>query len=62
MSASPPKAPTIDEMRRVAHYMAETMGLHSAAGKLVEKADKLERLVDQLMAVRSPDEDLRGNP
>ena len=36
--------PTIEEMRRVARYMADVMGLHSAAGKLVAKANKLERL------------------
>jgi pantoate kinase len=45
------RQPTIEEMRRVARYMAETMGLHSAAGKLFAKADQLERLVDALMKV-----------
>jgi hypothetical protein len=37
--------PTVAEMRRVAKYMAETMGLHSSAGKLLAKADQLERAV-----------------
>jgi hypothetical protein len=46
------KAPTINEMRCVANYMAETMGLHSAAGKLLAKADKLERIVEQLMEMK----------
>lgn len=50
MTEAPADAPpTIAEMRRVAKYMAETMGLHSAAGKLIAKADLLERVVDQLM-------------
>ena len=35
--------PTIAEMRLVAKYMAEVMGLHSAAGKLLAKADQMER-------------------
>lgn len=35
--------PTTEEMRRVAGYLAEVMGLHSAAGKLIAKADQLER-------------------
>ena len=41
--------PTIDEMRRVARYLADEMGLHSAAGKLMYKANLLERVVDELM-------------
>ena len=49
------RPPTIEEMRRVAHYMAESMGLHSAAGKLFAKANKLEKVVDYLMAYK-PDE------
>lgn len=51
----PDRPPTIEEMRRVGHYLAETMGLHSAAGKLLAKADQLERLVDGLMAYRGED-------
>lgn len=43
------RQPTIEEMRRVAKYLAETMGLHSAAGKLLAKAGYLERVVDKLM-------------
>ena len=43
------KMPTIEELRRVADFMASTMGLHSAAGKLLAKADQLERAVDDLM-------------
>ncbi len=37
------RQPTIEELRRVAKYMADAMGLHSAAGKLNAKADLLER-------------------
>lgn len=46
------RPPSIAEMRRVAHYLGETMDLHSAAGKLLAKADQLERLVDALMEVK----------
>ena len=45
------RAPSIAEMRRVARYLAETMELHSAAGKLYAKADQLERIVEILMKV-----------
>jgi len=38
-----PAHPTPAEMRRVAGYLADVMGLHSAAGKLLARADKLER-------------------
>ena len=55
-----PKPPTIDEMRRVAHYLSETMGLHSAAGKLMAKADYLERVVDMLMKYKPPPEETEG--
>lgn len=48
----PDRAPNIAEMRRVAHYLAETMQLHSAAGKLFAKAAFLERIVDGLMAYK----------
>jgi hypothetical protein len=47
--------PTIDEMRRVARYLMYEMNLHSAAGKLLAKADKLERVVDELMKVKRDD-------
>jgi hypothetical protein len=33
--------PTVDEMRRVAVYLGEVMGLHSAAGKLLARVDQL---------------------
>jgi len=46
------RQPTIEELRRVAKYMAEVMGLHSAAGKLYAKADMLERAVKWLMEVK----------
>ncbi len=48
-----PTNPTIDEMRRVAFYMRQTMGLYSAAGKLMAKADKLERIVQELMELKN---------
>lgn len=51
----PPRAPTIEEMRRVAHYLSETMCLHSAAGKLLAKADYLDRLVSRLMELKASD-------
>ena len=51
---TPDRQPTIEELRRVAKYMAETMGLHSAAGKLIAKADKLERVVELLMNYEGP--------
>ncbi len=47
------RQPTIEELRRVAKYMAEVMGLHSAAGKLLVQADRLERVVDELMGMKS---------
>lgn len=50
-----PQPPTLDEMRRVAHYLAETMGLHSAAGKLLAKVNCLEGLVGRLMEAKSED-------
>lgn len=43
------RAPSIEELRRVAKYMSESMQLHSAAGKLLEKAGQLEKLVNELM-------------
>jgi len=46
------RQPTIEELRRVAKYMAEVMGLHSAAGKLYAKVDALERVVNELMELR----------
>ncbi len=49
------RPPTIEEMRRVAKYMAEVMGLHSAAGKLMAKAAMLESIVDRLMEVKHDD-------
>jgi hypothetical protein len=54
MAETPERAPTIEEMRRVAHYLAETMGLHSTAGKLLAKADMLERIVEGLMNYKEP--------
>jgi len=39
------RQPTIEEMRRVAKYLSEVMGLHSAAGKLLARAAQLERLI-----------------
>lgn len=50
-------APTIEEMRRVANYMSEIMGLHSAAGKLLAKADQLERIVEGLMKYKAPQQE-----
>lgn len=35
--------PTPGEMRRVAAYLSDVMGLHSCAGKLLAHADKIER-------------------
>lgn len=43
------RQPTIAEMRRVAKYLEEVMHLYSAAGKLLAKADQLERLAHELM-------------
>jgi hypothetical protein len=42
MSEIAERQPTTDEMRRVAKYIADVMGLHSAAGKLLAKAAILE--------------------
>lgn len=36
------KAPTPDEMRRVADFMSVAMNLHSAAGKLYARAARIE--------------------
>lgn len=47
------EVPTLAEMRRVAKYMSETMGLHSAAGKLLEKVEQLEKIADHLMELKS---------
>lgn len=44
--------PTIDEMRRVARYLSDEMALHSAGGKLLAKAELLQRVVDELMKVK----------
>ena len=51
MNNSTERQPTIEELRRVAKYMAEVMGLHSAAGKLIAQADRLEHIVGKLMEV-----------
>lgn len=40
--------PTIDEMRRVAHYMADILNLHSAAGKLLARAQYLEQVLNKI--------------
>jgi hypothetical protein len=42
-AASEHRHPTVDEMRVVAYYLADVMGLHSCAGKLLARADKLSR-------------------
>lgn len=52
MANIPDRQPTIEEMRLVARFMAETMDLHAAAGKLLAKADQLEKIVEELMRVR----------
>ena len=44
---------TIEEMRRVARYLAETMGLHSAAGKLVARAAEIERHIIEMRRMKS---------
>ena len=49
------RPPSIEEMRRVARYLAETMELHSAAGKLLARAALLERIDDTLMKVKRHD-------
>lgn len=51
-ASAPERQPTIEEMRRVAKYMAEVMGLDSAAGKLLAKAAALERLVNTMMEMK----------
>lgn len=51
------RPPTIAEMRRVARYLGETLQLHSAAGKLLAKADYLDRVVDALMKYTPEDKD-----
>jgi hypothetical protein len=35
-------------MRRVAHYLATEMKLYSAAGKLVDRAERLEKMIKEL--------------
>ncbi len=35
-------SPTVNEMRRVAHYMMETLGLFAAGGALLAHAQRLE--------------------
>lgn len=42
--------PTVDEMRRVARYLADEMNLHSAAGKLLRKAALVEIVVEKVAA------------
>lgn len=44
--------PSIEEMRCVAEYMSEVMQLHSAAGKLLERAAQLEKLTQELMEMK----------
>lgn len=55
MTIDQQRQPSIDEMRRVAKYMADVMGLHSSAGKLLAKAHQLEKLVDELMKLGGAD-------
>jgi hypothetical protein len=49
MTDEPNYPPTIDEMRRVARYLAQEMNMPGAAGKLLAKCALLERVVDELM-------------
>jgi hypothetical protein len=40
---APLRNPTVEEMRIVAQYLSQVLGLHSAAGKLLANAAQLER-------------------
>ncbi len=53
------RQPTIEEMRRVARYLSEVMGLHSAAGKLYAKATLLEVEVELLMEMEDDEQRTR---
>jgi hypothetical protein len=46
--------PTPDEMRRVAAFLSEPMGLHSSAGKLLARADLLEKAMASSTAMPTP--------
>lgn len=49
------KPPTIEELRRVANYMSETMHMHQESRVLLDKADYLEGIVDLLIKYKSKD-------
>ncbi len=51
LKRTPPPAPTIEQMRSVAYYLSDVLNLHSAAGKLLKHANKLEQLVTSPMPV-----------
>jgi len=41
------RPPTPLEMRRVAYYLAVELRQYSAAGKLIDRAERLEKMIEQ---------------